>query len=72
MATDHALHFFDRDTIPVPVLTDKDEWEVNKNGILSYELDEGFQMICWIYQFVIGNSAFQSLKMHDIDNVNIP
>lgn len=29
MATDHALHFFDRDTLSVPVLTDKNEWEVS-------------------------------------------
>lgn len=29
MATDHALHFFDRDMLSVPVLTDKNEWEVS-------------------------------------------
>lgn len=28
VATDHALHFFERDTLSVPVLADTNEWEM--------------------------------------------
>lgn len=41
VATDHALHFFDRDTLSVPVLTDKNEWEMWKtiqDPVLHIEL----------------------------------
>lgn len=31
VATDHALHFFDRATLSVPVLTDQNEWEMWKS-----------------------------------------
>ncbi|XP_048774255.1 phosphopantothenoylcysteine decarboxylase-like [Ostrea edulis] len=31
VATEHALHFFDKASLQVPVLTDKDEWEIWKS-----------------------------------------
>lgn len=35
VATDHALHFFERDTLSVPVLADTNEWEVSIKSIIT-------------------------------------
>lgn len=41
VATEHSLHFFNKDELSVPVLTDKDEWETwssIKDPVLHIEL----------------------------------
>ncbi|XP_061197359.1 phosphopantothenoylcysteine decarboxylase-like [Saccostrea echinata] len=48
VATDHALHFFNKDSLPVPVLTDNHEWEMWKSvqdPVLHIELRRWADML---------------------------